>query len=309
MPHFNCKNFFLTYPQCSVSKETLLTYLIDLQPPSVGNFNVIFIRVCKETHQDGHPHLHALFCLQNRYKASSSFFDYDSHHPNIQGARSINHVKEYLAKEGDFIDFGEPPSSVKKRSYGDLLSEASSKEELWSAVIKEFPRDAVLNMDRILSFAEFHYKAPPVIYKSVFDSFKIPEEVAAWHSGNLVGPFRAGERRLSLILISPTRYGKTQWARSLGPHLYFNNMFDLGLFSDLCSYAIFDDLPWEHFSKFHKQWMGCQETFTVTDKYRKKKTISWGKPSIFLCNPEDEPPESNWLNENSLRIRLRSSLF
>lgn len=76
-------------------------------------------------------------------------------------------------------------------------------------------------------------------------------------------------------------------------------------------YAVFDDFPWAVMENYHKQWFGAQKTFTVTDKYCSKKTIQWGKPIIWLCNPEDEHSglASEWLKDNSVRIYIDKKLY
>lgn len=75
-------------------------------------------------------------------------------------------------------------------------------------------------------------------------------------------------------------------------------------------YAVFDDFPWERMKPFAKQWFGAQQSFTVTDKYKSKRTINWGKPIIFLCNPEDHTiPDSDWYQKNSITFFLDNKLF
>lgn len=65
-------------------------------------------------------------------------------------------------------------------------------------------------------------------------------------------------------------------------------MINLEFFDSDAEYAVFDDFDWK-FMPSKKSWLGAQREFTTTDKYRKKKTISWGKPCIYLCNDEDSP--------------------
>lgn len=307
---FNCINFFLTYPRCAIDKDVLLDHLFNLSTPRGVPLQTVYARVCKETHQDGTPHLHALLCLDKRYRASKNFFDFLGHHPNVQGARSITSVKDYLAKEGDYVERGETPNTSRKRNYGDIVKESTNEADFLEAVLAEHPRDAVLHHDRLLTFARYRYRTPTPIYTPTFTTFtSIPPELDEWFSTNIMGPHQQGVRRKSLILTSPTRYGKTQWARSLGPHIYFNSMFDLANFCSDVSFAIFDDFKWESFSTFHKQWLGCQEEFTLTDKYRKKQTVQWGKPCIYLCNPEDMPSMTSWLQENCVYIYLNKPLY
>lgn len=52
-------------------------------------------------------------------------------------------------------------------------------------------------------------------------------------------------------------------------------------------YGIFDDMSWKE-TAFKdggfKTWLGGHESFTSTDKYRGKSSVSWGKPAIYLAN-------------------------
>lgn len=109
-------------------------------------------------------------------------------------------------------------------------------------------------------------------------------------------------------MVGPTRTGKTTWARSLGPHLYWNGLFDLATFRGDVEYAIFDDFDWEFFPSY-KQWLGAQLEFTVTDKYRKKKTIKWGKPVILLSNEMPRFKDMEWVQGNCFIVELNKSLF
>lgn len=103
--------------------------------------------------------------------------------------------------------------------------------------------------------------------------------------------------------MGPSRTGKTNWARSIGPHLYWNGMFNLDLFtkSQDIKYAIFDD--WEDWSRFYnyKCWLGAQAEFTVTDKYRKKMQIKWGKPAIVLSNIDPMFSDNDWISKNCIK--------
>lgn len=113
-----------------------------------------------------------------------------------------------------------------------------------------------------------------------------------------------------------TRLGKTIWARSLGPHIYCClqwNVDDLKAGLDDAKYAVLDDIQGNfQFFPAYKGWLGAQNTFTVTDKYRGKTTIPWGRPTIWLMN--DDPEEVshvdlNWLRGNCDIIHLTESLI
>lgn len=120
-------------------------------------------------------------------------------------------------------------------------------------------------------------------------------------------------RPRSLCFWGETRTGKTMWARSLGKHAYFGGLFSLDESIEDVDYAIFDDINGGlKFFPNYKSWLGCQQTFYCTDKYKGKKLIHWGRPSIWLSN---EDPRTNdgvdidWLNGNCDFVFISSPIF
>ena len=100
-------------------------------------------------------------------------------------------------------------------------------------------------------------------------------------------------RAKSLVLYGPSRLGKTQWARSLGTHFYMYNMFHLDRIENQVEYGIFDDIPFKFFNSW-QAFLGCQKDISLTDKYRAKRTVPWGKPAIYLTNI----PPTEWEDPN-----------
>lgn len=127
--------------------------------------------------------------------------------------------------------------------------------------------------------------------------------------------FKLVDRPKSLILCSPTRFGKTVWARSLGKHMYFGGMFNLDDWDETAEYIVFDDFEWDYFKRWKKNFFGAQKCFVLTDKYRKKITVNWGKPCIYLCNEEQHPRlhctglEWNWIFGNVYDLTLQVPLY
>lgn len=98
-------------------------------------------------------------------------------------------------------------------------------------------------------------------------------------------------------------------------------MWDLSALDGLPShfwdtgYIVFDDLDWDTFKLSRKSWLGGQRDFAVTDKYRRKRRIPGGIPSIVLLNPEDFSNDfmsfcnSNWGQQNIVVVTLQDPLF
>jgi len=109
--------------------------------------------------------------------------------------------------------------------------------------------------------------------------------------------------------VGRSRTGKTQWARSLGPHMYFNGMIMLDLWNSDAEYAVFDDFEdWDRFYTY-KQFLGAQKEFILTDKYRKKENVRWGKPSIILSNFLPNFKDMQWVRDNCFIVEINTKLF
>jgi len=128
--------------------------------------------------------------------------------------------------------------------------------------------------------------------------------------------FKGLERPKSLILIGASRLGKTEWARSLGKAMYFCGQFNLDDWDEKAEYVILDDFNWKFFPQW-KSFLGCQKQFVLTDKYRKKRTVRWGKPCIVLGNDDDESnpcralprTSTEWIAVNCVFYFLSEQLF
>lgn len=80
---------------------------------------------------------------------------------------------------------------------------------------------------------------------------------------------------------------------------------------DDAKYAVFDDMQGGFkFFPSYKGWLGAQAQFTVTDKFRHKTTIQWGRPTIWLTN--DSPymdVDTDWLQGNCFIVHLTAPIF
>ena len=77
-------------------------------------------------------------------------------------------------------------------------------------------------------------------------------------------------------------------------------------------YAVFDDISGGLRAFDYKAWLGGQLHFTITDKYMKKKTISWGKPCIYISNDDpfmDRGIDIDWLTANTICVNIDSRMY
>lgn len=113
----NSQAFLLTWPQTDTTKEDALNSLTSKDWPIPLKWSI----VCQESHADGHKHLHAVVCFEEKLRTRcSTFFDFVCNkHPNISGCRSLKRSVQYVAKHGDYITTSDFPK--------ELLSKNSSK--------------------------------------------------------------------------------------------------------------------------------------------------------------------------------------
>lgn len=125
-----CKNLYLTYPQCAVAKEDLLE-MIQLY----FDDNLLWAVVSSEKHQDGSPHLHSLVSLKTKFKtySSSTLDQLADQHGNYQAARSVNDTLRYILKDGNYVAHGIDPK--------EYLSLKLRKKNSQMAVVAQLVRE------------------------------------------------------------------------------------------------------------------------------------------------------------------------
>ncbi|CBX51441.1 replication associated protein [Ageratum leaf curl Cameroon virus] len=308
----NAKNYFLTFPKCSLSKEEALEQILKLNTPT----NKKYIKICRELHENGEPHLHVLMQFEGKYKCQNQrFFDLISpnrsahFHPNIQGAKSSSDVKSYIDKDGDTLEWGEFQIDARSArggqqtandAYAGAINSGSKQEAL--NILKELaPRDFVYGFHNLNSNLDRIFQAPPEVYISPFlsSSFdQVPEELEEWVSENVCAAAARPWRPISIVIEGDSRTGKTMWARSLGPHNYLCGHLDLSpkVYSNDAWYNVIDDVD-PHYLKHFKEFMGAQRDWRSNTKYGKPIQIKGGIPTIFLCNQGPTSSYKEYLEE------------
>nr|QSS76692.1 C1 protein [Tomato curly stunt virus] len=330
------KNYFLTYPPCLLNKKEALSQIQNLYPTT----NKKYIKICRELHEDGSPHLHVLIQFEGKYKCQNQrFFDLVSptrsahFHPNIQGAKSSSDVKSYINKDGDTIEWGEFQVDGRSARGGqqtanDAAAEAlnSGSAEAAMAIIREkLPEKFIFQYHNLKSNLDRIFAPPLEVFVSPFlsSSFdRVPEELEEWACQNSVSAAARPWRSYSIVIEGESRTGKTMWARSLGPHNYLCGHLDLSpkVYSNDAWYNVIDDVD-PHYLKHFKEFMGAQRDWQSNTKYGKPIQIKGGIPTIFLCNPgptssykefleeEKNAPLKAWALKNATFITLNEPLF
>lgn len=306
----NGKNILLTYPKCSLEKEELLDFL-----KKRGELTEYVI--CKEMHEDGEPHLHAWVAYSDKQDIKNErMFDLLGFHPNIQKAKNRRACINYVKKSRDFIF----QMKDEKLKWKGIIEESRTAEEFKENVKNNYARDWVINYDKVMSYIDLAYHCNSSDGEEIlFQEFpNLPPAVKEWADRWIWNRgANCTERPKSLIICGPSRYGKTEWAKTLGKFIHMEQIFNLDNMRTDESYRfiVLDDLDWSSFP-FWKAFLGCQRRFTLSDKYRQKVNIrNWGKPCIVLCNEDNNPrlnlgkSAGNWLSSNCLEIFLDERLY
>nr|QTT61878.1 replication-associated protein [Opuntia virus 2-DBG_56] len=335
----SAKNFFLTYPQCSLTKEEALTQITNLSLPS----NPKYIKICRELHQNGEPHLHILLQFEGKVVCTNNrLFDLVSptrsahFHPNIQGAKSSSDVKSYIDKDGDTLEWGEfqidgrsarGGQQTANDSYAKALN-ASSIEEALQILKEQQPKDYVLQHHNLRTNLQKIFQKPPEPWNPPYplSSFtNVPEEMQEWADDYFGRPLdQRPIRPKSIIIEGNSRTGKTCWARALGKHNYLSGHLDFNsnVYSNEAEYNVIDDVAPTYLKMKHwKELIGAQRDWQSNCKYGKPGQIKGGIPAIILCNPGEgssfrdflDKPENDslktWTLFNAIFVFLDSPLY
>ncbi|QCO93523.1 replication-associated protein [Gopherus associated circular DNA virus 4] len=328
VPNFrvNARVFFLTYPRCPVPSGECLRLIRELSGQRLE-----FICVGHERHRDGGDHLHVVFQVKrkwdvrNQRKFDITTADDIVYHCNIQAARDASHVYRYVRKAGDYEEWGTvPPSFLSSTSakpnkrdaaFAALDASATTVEDFMSELRTRHPYEFFTRGNTIRANVE-QVKRRRWEYTPKYHDFNIPGGVQDWLDTEFAQEERE-DRPRSLMLVGPSKTGKTEWARSLGRHMYFRENFSLDDWDDDADYVIFDDLPMEKVPGW-KVWLGSMGEMVLYDRYRPKMKKYWGpkKCCIILCNPgvdwrysEIWKGENEWCTINVEVINITQNLY
>lgn len=178
----NRLDIFLTYAQVgdAFTAEDLQQFI-----RGKTGADPVCCRIGKEAHSDGNLHYHVYAKWSKKLDTKDErYFDFHGKHPNIENPKNAADVWAYCGKDGDVLDFGIPPA--KKRSYGDVLAACTSEKTFMDEVAKSFPRDYVLNHEKLEYFARKKYQRENPVYADPYNGqFNVPSVLDQWVSDNL----------------------------------------------------------------------------------------------------------------------------
>lgn len=200
--------------------------------------------IAMEEHEDGANHYHMFIKMQKKINVTTAdSFDVEYldalYHPNIQGARNDGACVRYCKKDGNWL------SNYHEQSTWELiLKEDITVEEGIAMVVQKNPRDWCLHGQQIESNLRRVKRQKMEEWKPLYTAanFKnIPEAMTKW----LQEEYPKTDRAKSLIIVGPSQYGKTAWAKSIGPYMHMQGMFNLKEWNDEAKLIIIDDIPWK----------------------------------------------------------------
>jgi hypothetical protein len=149
------KNFFLTYPKCYLTRDIVLSLLLEKLP------DIVYVLIALESHKDGTPHIHVYLSVKTKLRSSDNkFFDIATFHGNYQTVRDPDDVIAYVRKSDiSPLEHGEYKSYNKVR--GETQSEiAKEKRKVQNNLILSTPlQELVLNGDVSIYSVDSLYKS------------------------------------------------------------------------------------------------------------------------------------------------------
>lgn len=180
------KNLFLTYPQCDLELEVIRDTLLEV----LTTFEPSYLVVSSEAHEDGQLHRHVFIALAKKSDIrNANALDINGFHGNYQTARQPTNSRNYVIKDGQFIEWGVWASGKRKRD--EIFSEAFSKptrEEAEEVLRTEAPRDYAMGFGNVSKCLDKMYAKMPDPYVSEFElsDFNLPADFWDWYSANLM---------------------------------------------------------------------------------------------------------------------------
>lgn len=239
----NALQLFLTYPQCSISKELMLQKLKAI-------YDIDKYIISQEKHEDGNLHLHCYVKLNKviniRNDKKFDVMEGDkTYHPNIQSCKAPKKVMSYVIKDKDYITnieetylkaLKDNDDEVKVKTLYSLAREQASEGKLEEAFMtlshQKLARDMTLYGPTIeRNIRGLVPRNTEVEYD--IDCFDIP---FTW------------DKSKTLILHGPTNTGKTSLALALLPRALFVSHMDRLKDYNSIQYEgiVFDDMSFKH---------------------------------------------------------------
>jgi hypothetical protein len=225
-------------------------------------------------------------------------FDVLGYHSNIKTSRSKAHRiawREYVDWTGGDLEW-QVPTDLSSMLYARTRPEyhAAAREVLGNQYITGYSGVKMLEGDLFKGVAAVSEPSNGYVGD-------LPDTVSMWRATEM----RRGDRPMSLVIVGPSRKGKTEMARSLGQHHYVHGEFHVPEISDRAEYLIIDDCGWKGWRTTMKSWIGGQKEISVRRLYKGGVNITWDRPCVIVCNDLPETIRNDpWFSANTIIITI-----
>ena len=277
------KELFLTYSQCILTKEELLTFLSK-------KMKIEEYIICIENHKKEGRHLHAYISLEKRCDIKNcNYLDYKGYHPKIEKVKSSVKAIQYIKKDKDYITNIAINIHARAR---DLAKDGKIKQALIilmegdTANFLKFGDKYEKNLKRIYKLFKGIKNTKKKLYTR--DDFNIKVELP---------------KNKTLIISGGSGIGKTQFAKTLFKNpLLVRHIDKLKQFDETVHDGIiFDDMNFGHWPRTSCIHLLDIEEDTDINVKCSMVTIPAGTPRVMCTN---ENPE-NLFASYDLAIRRR----
>ena len=279
----------------------------------------------KELHDDGTPHYHVVIEFERRVhwrNAREKFMiRHDDGEVDTSAIRivcpyrgqSVEQFLEctqaYCAKDSNPFTFGEWLTGIgsakarRKRMFAEIHAESDFDKA--KALCQEAdPVQFILRYPAFRMYLECEKRR--LVVQSVkleepdYDvkPWRVPEAMENWKRDNIDSP--SPGRRTALVLVGPTRTGKTEWAERAGPNpIIMNNRWNMSNYFPGASHVVINDVDLKSFGgsteTYWREVLGCQKRFDARDRYTKTEQLKWGFACILTCNPDQDPRNISYI--------------
>nr|UOF76962.1 rep protein [Cressdnaviricota sp.]UOF79165.1 rep protein [Cressdnaviricota sp.]UOF81669.1 rep protein [Cressdnaviricota sp.]UOF82586.1 rep protein [Cressdnaviricota sp.]UOF82848.1 rep protein [Cressdnaviricota sp.] len=249
---------FLTFPQCTTTKESALERIL-----GYAEWKVDYAIVASEKHKDGSPHLHCVVALKERFKTlNASFADFvGGTHGNYQSVRSVKSVLAYVTKENNFVAHGVDVKELQRGLVGKLDSIALMVRDGLPVqeIAQQHPGSTMINFKKIQDWRTIQemwkIKSTKIPWTGfhVMEKYSYPvRQIVKWMNENICCQRKF--KQTQLMIVGPKNTGKTSLIEALNKWLriYY--------------------IPFEDFYDFYYD---DQYDIVVFDEFKAQKTIQW----------------------------------
>lgn len=262
------KDLFLTYPQCDARPGDVYTHLRTVLK------NLTCAAICRERHESGDPHLHAIVQLAKRcdFHSPNCLDIPNGHggvfHGNYQPVRNKRACFDYITKDGEVEFFNTDMEACRtyyrgitaKRKLGEAfeqLREGRDIAELFTDT--EFQTCAIMHQDKLMKALSAVKVWNALKLKKKFVSAQsvsggLPSmRIAGWLNHNLMKERPFAQKQL--YVHGPTMHGKTTLVNQLR----------------MCLRTYFVPTG----EDFYDHYDDSRYDLIVIDEFKSQKTIQW----------------------------------